>query len=393
MPQYGIIPQAITFRFNLRYTKHTSQKALKYFLLFIAALLINVETAQAIPPPDLIINILTPALQLMGVVMAFFVVTLYSVKDYLLTKAGVKTWLLIGALALVLFGGIGILVLNPSFITQEQWREEVLEEIEEIKENLVSPEEIDALKAEAAFENTWGTFLDLNTAGTQAEAKQNISSSQALDAQAFMDLQASENLTVVDLREKRGRERGLIPGSLHIRLVDFLKGDWKQIKDSLAEPVVLICFTGARGSLAANFLTDIGFKEVYYLDGGVTEAVKTEGFPYEGEITLGAPENLVKVLSPDEAKDLVEAGSIPIDVRFEERFNRNKLPNSVHFFRDEMKTEEIQQQLNTLDSSKPTFAVCDSWYSCYSAKIIGFELEEKGFVFQGRFNKPYAYPR
>jgi thiosulfate sulfurtransferase len=355
--------------------------------------LITVEPAHAIPPPDLIINILTPALQLLGVVMGLFVVTLYSVKDYLLTKAGMKTWLLVGALGLVLFGGVAFIVLKPSPITQEGWREEVIQEIDEIKESLLSDEDIEALKSKNAYEKTWGEFLELNTAGTKGEAQQDFSADQAISAQEFLTLQEQGDLTVVDLREQRGRDRGLIPDSVHIRLVDFLKGDWVKIKESLKEPVVLVCFTGARGSLATSFLSEIGFEQVYYLDGGITEAVKTESFPYEGEITLGAPDNIVKILSPEESQTLVSEGSIAVDVRFEKRFERNKLPNSINLFRDSMKTAEIQEKVQALDPSKSYFSVCDSWYSCYSAKILGFELEEQGLTFQGRYNKPYAYPR
>ena len=79
-------------------------------------------------------------------------------------------------------------------------------------------------------------------------------------------LLAANGVEVVDVREKDERDAGYIPGSRHIpyrrirEWADELRGD---------TPVVVICETGARASIAASLLAADGVTARPVLDGGV----------------------------------------------------------------------------------------------------------------------------
>jgi rhodanese-related sulfurtransferase len=247
--------------------------------------------------------------------------------------------------------------------------------------NLEQPAEIDSKQV---ANNSWQQYLTVNNASTAEAAHNQLDYSSKITASEYL---AAENLLVIDLREKRARERGQIPDSQHSRLTDFLRGEWQNYDYSQYDRVVLVCYTGARGALASEFLRNLGYLNVSFLDGGVQKAVKTAGFPFIGEANLGSPENIAHLISASEAQDLIASGVIAIDVRSEQKFSSDPLPGALHFFRDGMTTAEIEARFGELDQSQSYFAVCDSWLSCYSGKILGFEMLERGINFQGRYSK------
>ena len=72
---------------------------------------------------------------------------------------------------------------------------------------------------------------------------------------------------VVDVREKSERDEGYIPGTLHIpyRLLRETGGDGLDT----SKPVVTICESGTRASIAASVLAAAGLDARPVLDGGV----------------------------------------------------------------------------------------------------------------------------
>ena len=74
-------------------------------------------------------------------------------------------------------------------------------------------------------------------------------------------------MQVLDVREKSERDDGYIPGSLHIPY-RLLRETGKDGLDT-TKPVVTICETGTRASIAASLLTAAGVDARPVLDGGV----------------------------------------------------------------------------------------------------------------------------
>ena len=86
------------------------------------------------------------------------------------------------------------------------------------------------------------------------------------------------HLCLIDVREDYEWEEGHIPGALHIPK-DELVAKKKKIpgKD---QPIYLHCRGGVRSLHAANSLADLGYKEVYSIDGGIMDWAKA-GYPIE----------------------------------------------------------------------------------------------------------------
>ena len=82
-------------------------------------------------------------------------------------------------------------------------------------------------------------------------------------------LLAEGSVQVVDVREKSERDEGYIPGSLHMpfRLLRELGADGVDTD----RPVVTICESGMRASIAASVLTAAGVEARPVLRGGVND--------------------------------------------------------------------------------------------------------------------------
>ncbi|TNC82962.1 MAG: thiosulfate sulfurtransferase GlpE [Oleiphilus sp.] len=75
----------------------------------------------------------------------------------------------------------------------------------------------------------------------------------------------SKALTLVDIRDRQSFDSGHIEGAFHVdnsSLPDFLRQ-----ADKL-KPLVVYCYHGNSSQGAADYFNEMGFHEVYSLDGG-----------------------------------------------------------------------------------------------------------------------------
>jgi len=90
-------------------------------------------------------------------------------------------------------------------------------------------------------------------------------------------LNDTPNLCIIDVRENSEWQEQHIPGALHIPKDEIIAN----IKASVPEqdsPIYLHCRGGVRSIYAANCLLDLGYKEVYSVEGGITEWERS-GYP------------------------------------------------------------------------------------------------------------------
>jgi rhodanese-related sulfurtransferase len=87
------------------------------------------------------------------------------------------------------------------------------------------------------------------------------------------------NLCLIDVRELEEWQDVRIPGALHIPKDDISSRIATIIAD-LTRPIYLHCRGGVRSLYAAQCLMDIGYKEVYSVDGGIIEWAMY-GYPVE----------------------------------------------------------------------------------------------------------------
>ena len=92
---------------------------------------------------------------------------------------------------------------------------------------------------------------------------------EPMELDELEQLLAQGTVQVLDVREKSERDEGYIPGSLHIPF-RLLRGFGTEGVDT-EKPVVTICESGMRASIAASVLTAAGVDARPVLHGGVND--------------------------------------------------------------------------------------------------------------------------
>ncbi len=92
-----------------------------------------------------------------------------------------------------------------------------------------------------------------------------------------MDL--NNNLCLIDVRELEEWQEVRIPGAIHIPKNDISIRIESQV-DNKSLPIYVHCRGGVRSLYAAQCLLDLGYKEVYSIDGGIMEWAMF-GYPVE----------------------------------------------------------------------------------------------------------------
>jgi thiosulfate sulfurtransferase len=101
-----------------------------------------------------------------------------------------------------------------------------------------------------------------------------MSGYQVITPERARVLLATQSVTVLDLRDHRSYRAGHIEGALllHDGLMQTLI-----TQNELEKPVLIYCFRGNKSKEKADLFCDLGFRNVYSLDGGYTDWVKGEG--------------------------------------------------------------------------------------------------------------------
>ncbi|MFL6020608.1 MAG: rhodanese-like domain-containing protein, partial [Gaiellaceae bacterium] len=109
-------------------------------------------------------------------------------------------------------------------------------------------------------------FLELAGYVRDVEATEQL---RPVELDELERLLAADEVQIVDVREKSERDEGYIPGSLHIpyRLLRETGADGLDT----SKPVVTICGSGTRASIAASVLAAAGVEARPVLHGGVDD--------------------------------------------------------------------------------------------------------------------------
>jgi len=78
----------------------------------------------------------------------------------------------------------------------------------------------------------------------------------------------NDNASVVDVREDKEIQGGVIKGAQHIKLAD-LPSKLGGIAKDKTQPVLVYCRSGSRSGHACNILTKAGYEDVSNLAGGI----------------------------------------------------------------------------------------------------------------------------
>jgi len=102
---------------------------------------------------------------------------------------------------------------------------------------------------------------------------------QDIDVAAYQAQFAATPHRLIDVREADEYRRGHLPQAVNIPLSAF--------QDRVAEvgkdlPIVLVCASGGRSAMTAEYLLSLGYEQIYNLAGG-TMSWMMRGLPLEHE--------------------------------------------------------------------------------------------------------------
>ena len=94
-----------------------------------------------------------------------------------------------------------------------------------------------------------------------------------MNSDELLDFIEINNAILVDVRTHDEYNSGYIENSLNI---DYLSNDFSENVEKLDKniPIVLYCRSGKRSSMFADKLSELGFKEIYNLEGGILEWIE-----------------------------------------------------------------------------------------------------------------------
>lgn len=342
-------------------------------VILLIGLIFYPQTTKAVIPPDFIFNIGTQVTQFFSLVTIFFL-SIFGIffnffKNKFLFLKYKKTFLSLIILLIILVSS----AISYYYATLQQKVEyqKWLEQSNKIK-NLAANEQ--TIKNEQAF--------------FENNKNQNI----FVTNQEFKTLtdNPKNDYLVLDTREDLEYENGYFPGSIHIRFADLKAGRWLELpKDKF---VYVICWSGIRGKEVAEFLRT---KKISgsYLEKGANGWFEFGG-KWIGNIKFGEKYTDKKyqiVFETAEVKKQVQKGVILVDTREPDKFKKGHIAGSINIPIMYTATINLENTFSQVPKNSQIITVCDDYVNCFDAKITGVELEERGHLFLGRYNKPWEY--
>lgn len=218
-------------------------------------------------------------------------------------------------------------------------------------------------------------FTNLNNYRRQnnlAEVRQGTVESFSPEQLSRILAQNTQEVQLLDVRETYERNSYGLPGSVAYRYGD-LANDIKPNLDP-AQKVVVVCYSGIRGYLVANLLTQMGFEQAGFIRGGL-EAWHEAGLPAAGD--YDDFEFLSQVYDRLSEEEVAQQSNLKID------FRANVAPSNVTFlntkiFNGELSTAaEVNQFMNALQTN-PVTLLCETESECYDARMFAYNYEALG---------------
>jgi rhodanese-related sulfurtransferase len=189
---------------------------------------------------------------------------------------------------------------------------------------------------------------------------------------------------ILDAREDLEYEYGQFPGSTHIRYADLKAGRWVELPTD--RPIVVLCWSGIRGSQVASFLREKHLAASYLAD-GANGWVKAKG-TWQGNIKFAErfPEERYRIaFAKEETMRRVQGGAVLIDAREPADRVKRPLANAIPISLLSTPSEALDATYARIPFRKAVITVCSTYVDCFEAKLVGVETERRGHVFLGRY--------
>lgn len=377
------------FTFVKRNNKNYSQMTWLSILFCSLVLWCVPQPTLAVVPPDFVFSIGSQAIQffsLMGAVLATICIALIQFfKRHIEFLKGHKEVLGIGVVVIMALIG-GIWTWHESYlqnVAYTEWLQESQEQERIFNESMLADSSMrGSLATEETLDETESLSTVIDTRPlfvTNAALKQNLESGGLGDT-----------YIVLDAREDIEFENGFFPGSVHIRFADLKAGRWQELLSD--QSIYVICWSGIRGQEVVEFLRSQHLM-AQYLEHGASGWVE-DGGSWQGAIKFGDTyqgDQYQRVLTTRETKREADQGVWLVDTREPAKYLRSHIAGSVSIPLMHTRTEVLESKLAQVPVGATFITVCDGYVNCFDAKLTGVELERRGRIFLGRYNKPWEY--
>ncbi len=349
-------------------------------------LLLGAGPALAIPSPDLAVNFLSSAGQVLGLVSVTLGGLFFGRKQTGAPGNGTRTgaraprWL-IGGLAAVAVAAVVAVILQWAYATD--LRNQRLEAA------LIRP-------SVEKGENVGDTSLKTLSFSDQASHRAAMTTDELAALLAEVGPDGKSNVNLIDLREPEEKEAGHLPQFDQVRFPD-LRANPRKYGVRKNKTNILLCFSGNRSSETCDVLAAKGIPCKFVVGGFEKWLSENRDISVPGgrEVTelRGLPSyaNDAVLLDTDEVKQHVaERGAVFVDVRYPEDFKTGHLPGAVNMPLRKMTTKATTAAIEALPRA-PIVAPCYDKRSCFYAKILGLRLTRAGFEFLGRYTVPHEF--
>ena len=134
----------------------------------------------------------------------------------------------------------------------------------------------------AFLEKNWILVITFVTSGAMLVwpvVGRRLSGAQEINTLGVTQLINSKNPLLLDIRETREYTYGSLPNAIHVPLSQ-LANRGSELAKYVSRPVVAYCDRGTRSRSATGLLAKLGFKDIFYLRGGI-KAWRDAGLPVQ----------------------------------------------------------------------------------------------------------------
>ncbi len=342
--------------------------------------------ALAIPSPDLAVNFLSSAGQILGMVSVTLGGLFFGRKH---VKAPAADRRRAGGAPRWLIGGLAAAVVAATVISVLLWAHATDVRNQRLEAALIRP-------SVEKGQNVGDTSLKTLSYSDQVSHPAGMTTDELEALLADVGPDGKSNVNLIDLREPEEKEAGHLPQFAQVRYPD-LTANFRKYGVRKNKTNVLLCFSGNRSSETCAKLVAKGIPCKFVVGGfekwlsenrdvaGLEGAAVTElrGLPAYG--------NDAVLLDTDEVAQYVAERNVTfIDVRYPEDFGQGHLPGAINMPIRKMTTADMNAAIDALPQA-PVIAPCYDKRSCFYAKILGLRLSRAGFEYLGRYTVPHEY--
>jgi YidC/Oxa1 family membrane protein insertase len=349
-------------------------------------LLVGAGPALAIPSPDLAVNFLSSAGQILGMVSVTLGGLFFGRKQTRAASAGQRRG---GGAPRWLIGGLAALAVAATVVSLLLWAHATDVRNQRLEAALIRPS-IEKGK------NVGDTSLKTLSYSDQVSHRAGMTTDELEALLAEVGPNGKSNVNLIDLREPEEKEAGHLPQFAQVRYPD-LTANFRKYGVRKNKTNVLLCFSGNRSSETCEKLVAKGIPCKFVVGGFEKWLSENRGVAgVEGGVVnelRGLPtyRNDTVLLDTDEVtQHVAERNAIFVDVRYPEDFKQGHLPGAINMPIRKMTTAKMTAAVEALPRA-PVIAPCYDKRSCFYAKILGLRLSRAGFEYLGRYTVPHEF--